>query len=154
MIALSRTGSGCCALAYHRLRRNLWFRAWPVCCSAVLHGCFYVTPVWRPTVNSPPEIFVPADAVSTLRMRAARERVFVVATDADPGDDVYFYWDVPHGVASEVQTFVEGEGEDVQFVSNLTVDKDPILDGAEISCTVTDLEPGHRVRLTWQVEVE
>ena len=79
-------------------------------------------------------------------MTADPETITVIAIDGD-GDRIQFYWDVPHAVPHEVNTFEDGD----LTVSVLTINRDPVLDGATIECLVTDLTDISF--LTWDMEV-
>ena len=97
-------------------------------------------------MNRPPSILKPLDLNQRFSMTADPETLTVVAIDED-GDLLHFYWDVPHAVPHEVNTFEDGE----LTVSVLTINRDAVLDNATIECLVTDLVDIQLVN--WDMEV-
>jgi hypothetical protein len=119
-------------------------------------GCLYLAPIERPGENHLPKVLQPFSLEgNTLEVIADQEFVTVIATDPDD-DDLVFFWQVtPSDVHFSVspptpKTLPNGEE---GFVSVLTLDRDPRMDGRTLECGVTDLfDPP--VRISWDVQVE
>jgi hypothetical protein len=92
---------------------------------------------------------------NVLEMIADVEVVTVIASDPDD-DDLVFLWqvtpsDVPWSSSPPTpQTLSNGQE---VWVSVLTLDRDPRMDGRTLECGVTDFYDAP-VRITWTVEVE
>lgn len=117
-----------------------------------LVGCLYVDPGWVPPVNRFPEITLPLDSHKPQRLKIATESASIVVAAWDPDDEVVsFVWVVPHDVPHEVHEWQNPNGD---YVSRLTVARDPVLDGESITCAVSDqANPRNTVHIQWQVEV-
>lgn len=129
---------------------------WHAGCISLGTGCLYLAPIERPGENHVPKIVQPFDLEgNTLEMLADVEVVTVIATDQDD-DDLLFLWQVTpsdvHYSVSPPTPQTQPDGEEV-WVSVLTIDRDPRMDGRTLECGVTDLfdDP---VRITWNVTVE
>ena len=98
-----------------------------------------------------PEILLPdTDGVTPigLTFQAEVETVTVVAQDPEE-EPLIFVWQIPHGVDFQSTEFEEAGG---VSVSVLEVDRDPILDGAELRVTVFD-PVGNAADVRWLAEV-
>jgi hypothetical protein len=120
-------------------------------------GCLSIEPIPDPPVNQP-HIRSPAPEDQdhpyefTLDMVSDPEVLTVIAWDENPAADLSFDWDVPHGVGSTV-TPVESrlEGRQLVFYDTIAIDRDVRLDGARVTCVVSDGEQG--LNLSWEVTV-
>jgi hypothetical protein len=88
----------------------------------------------------------PFDLNPSFRMEADPETLTVIAID-DDNDPLHIYWDVPHAVPHEVNTFEDGD----LTVSVLTISREAALDGARIECLITDLLDIQLVN--WNMEI-
>ena len=96
----------------------------------------------------------PDDPDLAFVLDAEIAQLSVVARDPDPDDRVYFVWVTPNGSRTEViddQTVNPDDPDEVLYLSVLTMERDPALDGREVRCLVTDAEAS--VELVWKVEV-
>lgn len=117
----------------------------------MLQGCLYVAPIWREPVDLAPEIVLPEpDTGSELRLvfQADVETLTVVAQDPEE-EPLTFVWEVPHGAD---YTHTEFEQEGGITVSTVEILRDPVLDGARISCTILDTAL-NSASVSWLVEV-
>jgi hypothetical protein len=124
---------------------------WHVSCIVLGGGCLYTAPVWREPVDLAPEILLPeTDGVTplVLTFQAAVETVTVVAQDPEE-EPLLFVWQIPHGVDFQSTEFEEDGGVSVGV---LDVNRDPILDGAELTVTVFD-PVGNAAEVRWLAEV-
>ena len=117
----------------------------------VLPGCFYIAPVQQTPDNEPPVIISPVDLTNDYVMQTDPARFDVLAYDAEQ-DDVYFTWDVPH----DVEVFEEPVVQDGDYrLSAIRVTRDPVLDGDQIKCVVSDAaNPQRTVVVIWNITVE
>lgn len=126
----------------------LWHTA---CMVAVGTGCIYIGPVRRAPENEPPVVLLPVATSNDLTMESDPESFEVMAYDPE-GDSLYFLWSVPHGVAFE--TLPIAQVDDI-VSSVIKVDREPVLDGDQILCAVSDsVTPEASTVVVWNITVE
>jgi hypothetical protein len=126
----------------------LWHTA---CMFAVGTGCIYIGPVRRAPENEPPVVLLPVATNNDLTMESDPESFEVMAYDPE-GDSLYFLWSVPHAVAFE--TLPIAQVDDI-VSSVIKVDREPVLDGDQILCAVSDsVTPEASTVVVWNITVE
>jgi hypothetical protein len=110
-----------------------------------------VKPVWRPSVNLPPDIIRPEGAdVREIPLVFTTSQVLVTVIASDPEQQpLEFVWQTPTP-SPVVTTYPQGED---AWVSVLTLQEEDVVDGDEIRVTVFDDNPRSAVDVVWRVEL-
>ena len=155
-------GRVACALSPFKAASALLLQTWLVSCLSFLSAsCLYLGPITAEVENLPPEIlnttdgeqFCDADTLeehvgeNLLCVVRDEQVVYVTARDPD-GDVLEFWWEASAtGVFGSAREFYQGDFQS----SELTLQRDELVDGEELRCTVTD---GEELRsVSWTVVV-